>query len=198
MGVRGFGIPDGRPRQHGGHYPKRAGGAPFTHARIPARSARAPLPNGRPTHHSQLPLTTRNAPAIPEPVNKHETFERKVYKRMRTISVRSSARLIQTASGREGKRVFGGLERRPGKWVVIADPRSRQRSDDPQVLIARVQILGRLHAAAITVRGQLSGDDAVALARCANEPLRQCGRFAPRQHPRDDVATKQIERTMHT
>jgi len=90
-------------------------------------------------------------------------------------------------------RVFGGLELRLGKWVAIADPRSRQRSDDPQVLIQRVQVLRRLNAAAITVRGQLPGDDAMALTGRANQPLRQGSRFAPRQHPRDDVATEEIE-----
>lgn len=56
-----------------------------------------------------------------------------------------------------------------------------------------MESLRRFDTAAITVRGQLACDDAMAGTGRANQVLRQYGGFASRQHPRNDVATAEIE-----
>lgn len=76
---------------------------------------------------------------------------------------------------RIGGRVPGGLELRFGEGIVIADPWSRQRPDDAEVLIQNMEILRRWDTDAIAVRGQLACNDAMAVTGRPNEVLRQCG-----------------------
>ncbi len=105
---------------------------------------------------------------------------------------RVGVRVAVEAVGIRGS-VLGGFEERFRIRIVVADARARQRAHDPEGLIQIVQIFGDLNAAAIRVRGELITDDALARARRANEALRERRRFVARQHPRDDIATEEIE-----
>jgi len=55
--------------------------------------------------------------------------------------------------------VLGDLAERLLKRIVIADAWTWERADDAKVLVEGGQILRDLHAAAITVRGQLTARD---------------------------------------
>ena len=89
--------------------------------------------------------------------------------------------------------ILGRLEERLDMRVVVADAWPREGAHDAEVFVERMQVFRDLNAAAVTVRGELAGQNTVSAAGRRDEALGQRGRLAPREHPRDDVPTVQIQ-----